>query len=348
MKSKVVAALKLLLPLGFGIFLIWLFYDALCEDQRKDLFKAFGKANYWWVAVGVVMGWFSHLSRAYRWKYLLDPMGYKIGFWRSYHAVMIGYLVNMVFPRAGEASRAAVLSKTEKVPFQKGFGSILAERAVDLVMLATIGLITLFLQADKIDLFKTKVDAFKSGSVGCGNTLIFSILGNVVVYGLLVGFIAVTALLIFKPSFREKVWHFIKGLIEGIFSIFKTKHKVPFLGHTFLIWILYLGMFYVNFLAVGEMSHLGADAVFAGFIAGAVGIVLVQGGIGVYPAFVGLITTIYLPGNIDGIAPEALAMGWIAWTSQTIMLIVLGLISLAVNGKNVKFTADEPTQQTQS
>ena len=119
MKSKIISALKIISPLGFGVFLIWLFYDALCEDQKKDLFAAFGKANYFWVFIALIFAFLSHVSRAYRWRYLLKPMGFNIKFWNAYHALMIGYIVNIIFPRAGEASRAGVLSKTENVPFRK-------------------------------------------------------------------------------------------------------------------------------------------------------------------------------------------------------------------------------------
>lgn len=349
MKSKIISALKIILPLGFGVFLIWLFYDALCEDQKKDLFAAFGKANYLWVGLALVFSWFSHVSRAYRWRYLLDPMGYKISFWNAYHALMIGYVVNLIFPRAGEASRAGVLAKTEKVPFQKGFGTIVAERAVDVVMLGIVVVITLALQYDKIDLFQAKIASFNSEGAGCGNTLIFSVLGKVVIYGVLVGVLGGVALFIFMPKFRNKIKKFVQGVFEGIFSIFKTKYKLQYIGHTIFIWVMYILMFSICFLALDSTATLGIDAMLAGFVAGTIGIVLVQGGIGVYPAFVGLILTIYIaPADYLGIFPDALALGWIIWTSQTLLMIVLGLISMALNGKNVKFDKNEPLTETES
>ncbi|MEX1001486.1 MAG: lysylphosphatidylglycerol synthase transmembrane domain-containing protein [Crocinitomicaceae bacterium] len=341
MKSKLFSFLKIVLPLGFGVFLIWLFYDALCPDQRADLFVAFGKANYFWVFLALVFSFMSHVSRAWRWKYLLSPMGYKVSFWNAYHALMIGYLVNLVFPRAGEASRAGVIAKTDNVPFQKGFGTILAERTVDVVMLGIITLITLGLQVNKLELFEAKIDTFNSGKDGCGNTMIFAILGDIVKYGLIIGFVVVVALTLFKKSFRHKIIQFVRDLFEGVFSIFRTKYKLHFIGHTFFIWIMYILMFSVCFFAVEETANLGLDAMLAGFIAGSIGIILVQGGIGVFPAFVGLIITTYLDPLFPGILPEALALGWIIWTSQTLLMIILGLISLVINGKNVKFKANE-------
>lgn len=345
MKSKIISALKLILPLGFGVFLIWLFYDALCEGQKKTLFDAFKKANYFWVFLALIFSFSSHLSRAWRWRYLLSPMGYKVKFWNAYHAVMIGYIVNLVFPRAGEVSRAGVLSRTEKVPFQKGFGTILAERAVDLGMLGIVVLITLGLQMDKIDLFQAKIAEFGSNGGGCGNTLIFSILGKIVTYGILAGIAGIIILTIVKKSFRAKIGKFLKELWEGVISIFKTKYKFQFIGHTFFIWIMYVMMFSVCFYAIEETSHLGIDAMLAGFVAGTFGIVLVQGGIGVYPALVSMVLVVYMSDDPEA-AAQTLALGWIIWTSQTIMVIVLGLISLAINGKNVKFDKDELAQSS--
>ena len=342
MKAKLISSLKIILPLSFGVFLIWLFYDALCEDQKAELFQAFAKANYWWVVLALLFGFASHLSRAYRWKFLLDPMGYKISFVSSYHAVMIGYLVNLVFPRAGEASRAGILAKSENVPFQKGFGSILAERAVDVFMLGIIVLITIVLKLDKISIFQSKISWFNSPGQNCGNTAIFSFLGSLVTYGILIGFVVAIVLFIIKPKFRSLFTNFVKGMLEGILSIFRTKYKLYYLGHTVFIWVMYILMFSVCFFAVDSTAVLGIDAMLAGFVAGTIGIILVQGGIGVFPAFVGLILTTYLaPLDNSGIVPDALALGWIIWTSQTLLVILLGLVSLILSNRNLKIKQHE-------
>lgn len=342
MKKAILNILKIGIPIAFGLGLIWLFYDALCEDEKDHLFNAFRTADYTWVFLSLIIGWLSHASRAYRQKYLLKPLGYNISFWNSYHALMIGYLVNLAFPRAGEASRAGILSKTEKVPFQKGFGTILAERTFDVAMLGIVSAIMLILQLDKIDLFQEKIAHFNTGADNCGNTLVFSILGGVVKYGIIFGFILVVLLFTFKSGIRRKIIDFVKGLFEGVFSIFKSKNKVPFIAHTLFIWMMYVSMFSICFYAIDSTSVLGLDAMLAGFVAGTLGMIVVQGGIGVYPAFVGLIITIYIaPEDFNGISPDALALGWIIWASQTIMMIILGLISYLINSKNVSLIPDE-------
>lgn len=342
MKGKLISILKILIPLAFGIFLIWLFYDALCEKEKTELFLAFRKADYFWVFISLFFGFASHISRAYRWKYMLAPMGYDVKFWNSYHAVMISNFVNLAFPRAGEISRAAIFAKTEKVPFQKGFGTILAERAIDVGMLGIIFLISVALQFDKFDLFKTKLENFTAGEGNCGNLFVFNLFAQLVMYGIAFAVIGVVLIYIFRKKFRERIRHFIIGILEGVIAVFRMKKKMKYIFHTVFIWVMYICMFSICFLSLDSTASLGLEAMLPGFIAGTVGIILVQGGIGVYPAAVGLIITVYMDQTgVMNIHPEALALGWIIWTSQTGMMIVLGLISMALNGKNVTFDADE-------
>jgi len=337
LKVKIINFLKLSIPIAFGIGLIWLFYDALSEHQKIELFKAFSEANYFWVVLSLVFGWFSHLSRSQRQKYLLKPMGYTVSFWNAYHALMIGYLVNLAFPRAGEASRAGMLLKTEGVPFEKGFGTIIAERAFDVLMLGIIAMIAITLQFDKLDLFIAAKKNFINGNGSNGNLMVFSILGEIVKWGIILGVIGGVVLFIFKKELRQKIINLVKGVFEGVFAIFKSKDKLPFIGHTIFIWTMYIIMFSICFLALDSTANLGIDAMLAGFIAGTLGMIVVQGGIGVYPAFVGVIVTIYMVNTgDDAVLPEALALGWIIWTSQTLMMVVLGLVSLVINSRNIK------------
>lgn len=340
MKKKLINAIKIIIPLSIGGGLIWLFYDALCENQKSELFRAFKTAHYSWVLLSLVLGWMSHLSRAARQRYLLEPLGYKVSFWNSYHALMTGYLINLLFPRAGEASRAGILTKSDNVPFDKGFGTIIAERAIDVVMLGIIGVLMLVLQIDKIDLFQEKIQMFRTeGIETCGNQMVFHVLGLIIKWGVILGVLAAIVLFIFKPHIRQKLIDLVRGVFQGLFSIFKSKNKLPFIGHTIAIWVLYVAMFSLCFYSLDDTAHLGLDAMLAGFVAGTLGMVFVQGGIGVYPAFVGLIITIYLaPADYTGISPEALALGWIIWASQTIMMIILGLVSMIVSGKNVSIS----------
>ena len=161
--------IKIIIPLLLGGLLVGYSLTIISPEKLAKYFK---DANYWWIALGLLFGILSHLSRAYRWKYLLEPMGYKPKFINSMLAVLIAYLVNLLLPRAGEVSRAAIMANYEKIPFEKGFGTIVAERIADMLMMLVIVVITLFIQFDFIfelltkDFNPTKTVLLILGSVG--------------------------------------------------------------------------------------------------------------------------------------------------------------------------------------
>ena len=328
MKRAVIAILKVGIPLTIGVWLVFYFYDALDPVQREELFAAFRQADLRWLGLSIVIGWISHVSRSWRWRYILEPLGYSPGFWNCYHAVMAGYFMNLFLPRAGEASRALSLYRTEKVPFEQGFGTILAERAVDMIMLLGIAGITVLLQLEKLDLFKSRIAAFRAsqGLAQEGGTA----WGPWIMAGMATVVIIMVYLLATRPTLRYKVWELLRGFGQGLRAVFRTKDRTGFILHTLIIWVAYIGAFKVGFYALPETMDIPTAGILAGFVAGAVGIVLVQGGVGVYPAFVALIVSIYMAAPAGGgyIRPEALAMGWLLWVSQTLMLIVLGGLSL--------------------
>ncbi len=327
MRKAVWGTLKVAIPIALGIWLVVHFYGQLDDGQRAALFSAIGRAEMPWLVLSTALGWLSHVLRGWRWRYLLHHLGHRPGFWSCYHAVMGGYFMNMLLPRAGEASRAAMLLRSEGVPFEKGFGTILAERAVDMLMLGGLAGFTALLQADKLDLFRERITAFQAQQVGTqgGGGWAWWLLAAIGI-----ALLVVTYLVLTREGLRARVMDGVRGLLEGIRSILRTPDKVPYLMHTLLIWVLYVAMFWVGFLALPETAAVPAAGVLAGFIAGSVGIVLVQGGIGAYPAFVALIVSIYMPAGIESgaIRPEALAMGWLLWLAQTVMIIGLGGLSL--------------------
>jgi hypothetical protein len=326
-KKQLIRVLKIVLPLMFGVFLVWYFYDKLSAADRKNLYNAFAQANYLWVIVGLIPGFLAILSRAWRWRYMLDAMGFRIPFWGSYHAIMIGYLINYALPRAGEASRAGLITHYYKVPFARGFGTIMAERIIDLVMLGVITLLAVFLLQDRLDLFEERLGLFQreiGGSEGGGIDL-----GMIVIILVGTAIVASVVMAIIRPSFRQKLRELFRGMMDGLLSVFHMNRKWEYLLHTVFIWVAYVLMFIIPFEALESTSTVPFDGRLAGFIAGTVGIVAVQGGIGVYPAFVGMIISVYLSGDSGQlIHPQAMAMGWIIWTSQTVMMVALGGISL--------------------
>ena len=329
MKRFLVSVLKLGLPLAVGLWLVHQQYSALTPVQRDDLFLAFKRADLLWLCLAMVVGWLAHVSRAWRWRYLLAPMGYRPGFWNCYHGVMVGYFMNMFIPRAGEASRAALLFRAEHVPFEKGFGTVMGERVVDSLVLLGFAAVALGLQLDKLELFSAQINRFRAEQ-GVADESGGIPWRWVILAVVLLGAAALAYLLATRPEVKARFKDALRGFFQGLQAVLRTPKKGLFLLHTGLIWAGYLGMFYVGFFCLPGMDQVPFAAILAGFIAGAIGIVLVQGGIGVYPAFVALIVGVYMAPPEGGglLRPDALAMGWLLWAAQTLMIIALGGLSL--------------------
>jgi len=316
---KIKKVLKISLPLLLGVFLVWY---SLSKVSLEELLVYAKNADYTWVILGICLGFFSHLSRAYRWRFQLEPMGYNIKFGNSIMAVFATYLINYTIPRAGEVARVSILTNYEGVPFEKGFGTIVAERIADMLVMLGIITITLFLQFDFI--YNFLIEKFNP-------IKILSVIGTILI-------LVIVSLLFIKRSHSKiaiRIRAFISGFFEGVLSIFKTKKKWAFMFHTLFIWTMYLFMFYFTSLSVEELYGISTGAILIGFISASFSIAATNGGIGSYPL------AIYAAFSIFGIAEEpSIAFGWIMWASQTLMIIVFGGLSLIYlpiyNRKNSK------------
>jgi len=294
--------------------------DLIQKQNKEAFFNKILEMNYGWIALSLVVGLFSHLARAHRWKYLLEPMGYQTSFANRYHATMVGYVVNLVLPRAGEASRAGSLMKSSNVPFSNSFGTIIAERAIDLILLALVGLITVSLSVEDFILLYNKL--FSGEKSERSSALIYIIAGFLVF--LLIAWIFLRK----NKGLRTKIWNFIGNVKSGLFSIIKSKNPGAFVFYSFGIWALYIVYFGICFFALEETKHVPLQGVLMAFIAGTIGVMLTNGGVGVYPLFVGTVITFYAFPEFNGAHNTALALATVIWLTQTFFLIVLGLISL--------------------
>lgn len=296
---------KTAVPLIIGGCLVWY---SLSKISIAVLISYIQNARYDWVLLGLFFGILSHLSRAYRWKFIIEPLGFKPRFTNSFLALLVGYLVNLAVPRAGEVIRALVLSNYEKVPFENGFGTIVGERIADLMMMLLIIIITLFVQFDFIyELTSRNFDPAKIGML-----LLILIVGF---------FIFSHAVKKSTSGVLLKLKTFSLGLIKGITSIFKMKNKGAFIFHTLFIWTMYLLMFWAIVPAI-EGLEVPFGGVLIGFIAGGLSIATTNGGIGLYPVAVAAAFTLF-----DVSTEPATAFGWIVWITQTGMILVFGGLS---------------------
>ena len=307
MNKKITKILKLTFPLILGVVLVWY---SLSKISFQELLLYFKNANYIYIGLGLLFGLLSHLSRAYRWKFMIEPMGYSLRMSNSIMAVFAAYLVNYTIPRAGEITRATILTNYEGVPFEKGFGTIVAERVADVLMMVCIIMITLLLEFEFIYQFFN--ERFNPLKIVIGGSIL-----------LVIGILLMVLIKRSQSKFAVKIKIFISGLIEGAMSIFKMKKKWAFIFHTVVIWAMYVLMFYITTFALDETTNIPLAAILIGFISASFSIAATNGGIGSYPV------AVFAAFSIFSIAKEpSIAFGWIMWSSQTLLIIVLGGLSL--------------------
>jgi uncharacterized protein (TIRG00374 family) len=310
LKKQLGKWLTILIPLFIGIGIIYYQFTTLTLEEIEKIKLSFQKANYNYILVTLVIACIGHWSRAYRWKFALNHLGYQTKFHNNFFTVCVSYLVNLTVPRSGEISRAALLKKYEDVPFDKAFGTIVAERIVDLMVFFLFVIIGFISQYNTIHQFliDKKVPI---------NTIIYTLIGGFVM------------LIIFILIWIYAEWEIIKklkkklaGLTEGMTTIYKMKDRWKYLFHSFFIWFSYLLMFYIAKFALPETSEIGFDIIIMGFVFGSLAIGFSNGGLGAFPFSIALIFSLYGISNDIGTA-----FGWLIWTSQTFLTILLGLIS---------------------
>ena len=311
--KKLYHNLKIIFPPFLGIFFIYLSVEMTSAEERKLIISYIRNADLKYIISAIVFGVLSHLSRAFRWKFLLNPLGYDPRFINSILAVLVSYIANLGIPRSGEILRATTLSNYEKIPFEKLFGTIIAERLIDFIILLSLIFLTLSLQFESIwEILREKTfDLQKLIAVIFILSLIF--------FGLK-KFLGKN-----NSKILTKIKAFIEGLIEGIMSIKNMPYKLAFATHTIFIWTMYFSMFYIIKWTIPEMQNLQIIQMLPSFVIGGLTLTATNGGIGIYPLSVAMTLSSFGISNESG-----LAFGWIVWTSQTLMIIFFGSLSFFI------------------
>lgn len=316
--------LKFLFFLGIGILLIWLVVKDKTDEEIANIKGALQQANYFWILFSVVISGLSHYFRALRWKLLLEPMGHQPKTSTTFFSVMVGYLANLALPRVGEVTRCGVLTRYEKVPFVQGFGSVIAERALDVVCVILLFFITLGIEFKKIS--------------GIANDLVFvPVAGKLqalmqkqlfVIIFCVVAIMFIAAFFYFRKKIKAltsgKVKGFVNGLWEGLLSVKKVDRPVMFIVHTILIWLMYILQVYVCFFAFEELKGLSFVVAMVITVFGSLAVVVVPGGTGVYQIIViQILTTVYFMSQT-----ASFAFAWSVWASQIVLILIAGMMSL--------------------
>jgi uncharacterized protein (TIRG00374 family) len=312
--------------LALGFLLLFFAFRGIALDELAGTIK---RANFWWIGLSLIFAAVSFFSRARRWILLIEPLGYKPAFWNTYHSMMIGYLSNFALPRLGEVTRCVTLGRREKIPVDSLFGTVIIERVIDLLMLFLIMLVLLFSWMEKFGAF------FGEQVLMPLQQKLADTFGGTWLFWLMVGVAAFSTFLLLylfrnklsKFSIIQKIINILKGVVDGLKTIYKMERKWEFILHSVLIWFFYILMTWMVVFALEETSGLTfIDGMFLLVIGGLGMSAPVTAGFGAYHWITsrGLVFVYDFPLELGG------AYAILAHESNSLLTILMGAVSYAI------------------
>lgn len=310
MKFNLGSIIKFTISLTLGLGLVWFLNSKISADQRIQIIEGLKNIQPWLLVVSILLAALACVIRAFRWKMLLAPMGYQPRNSTLISSIFIMYLGNLIFPRLGEILRCSVLLKEEDVPLDKGIGTMITERLVDVFGLGLYFVLALLFEYDRFFEIYSKYKAMRGES-------------SYLIPILLLVTMLLGAILIWRVSkLRQFILEKIHGVLEGLKSILKLKSPTLFVLYSLAIYFIYFISTYILFLAFSETTPLSLGCGLVVLIAGTLGVGLTQGGIGAYQVLVTWTLELY------GISTTtAQTYSWAAWILPTATLVIFGLIS---------------------
>ena len=324
MRKIIINVFQYIFFLGLGIFLIWYTTRHLTTEEVAMMKTSLMNAHYLLVIPAMILLLFAHYSRALRWKILMEPLGFQPSNVNTFIAVMLSYFFNLLVPRLGEVMKCTILARYEKTPVDKLIGTMVAERACDVICLLLVIFITIILQINIVGEFASeelrKLFLTKAGDFNVTKLIIF--IGIILLGIVLVRFIFNRYS---HVGIIQKVSSIFRGIWEGLTSVRHVKRKTAFVLHTIFIWSMYLFSIRIGFYAMDAVSHLGMRASFTILSFGSLAMIVTQGGIGAYQLAVQKTLVLYNISEVDG-----LAFGWLLWLVQTLMVLGVGFLCLLI------------------
>src|SRR6186997_2938933 len=324
MKGKLLTILKYMILLGVAAALL---LYALRGMDIKKIIQQISHADVFWVSVSGLISIIAFVVRAHRWNLLIEPLGYSPSLKNTTYSVIVGYFANLAIPRLGEVSRCGALSKAESIPFNKLLGTVIVERAIDVITLLLCMLFAALIEFKRLGSFFSEniFNPFIKKLEQLSNSPF--ILGGIIV--VLIVLIAIA--IYFKRKNKSRgtesaISKLIKGFIDGLRSVANLKRPGRFIFHSILIWFLYYLGTYVAFFAFPFTAGLGAGAALFLLVASGLGMSApVQGGIGAYHLLVSQGLMLYGLSQQDG-----LTFATLLHTLQLLLVVVFGVISLLI------------------
>jgi len=316
-KTKAKQGIQFILFLSLGLLLLWYTTSALTDEDIKKVKELVFKSDLFYVFPSIGALLLSHYIRSIRWKMMLDELGSKPRLTNVFLSVLVGYFLNLVFPRLGEVAKCSLLGKYEKMPVDKLIGTIVAERILDLICLVFVIALTIASQLDQLGNYAGEL---MDKLVGKANDSV-----NMAIFIIAFVFILLSLgyWLLRKSKWLNSLQSFFQGIKEGLFVIRKIEKKRMFILYTVLIWFLYLLSIRIGFYSMLDTISLSWVPSLTILTFGSFAMIATQGGVGAYQLAVQKTLSFYQINEVSG-----LAFGWLLWSVQTFMLLIVGPIAM--------------------
>ncbi|TNF44347.1 MAG: flippase-like domain-containing protein [Cytophagales bacterium] len=317
MNSTLKKGIQIALSLGVAVWIFWFLYK---DIDASSLWNQLQTSNWLWIGGSLVISWIGFWLRGWRWTLLISKEeGIPVDSTRSYHAVMIGYLANLLVPRAGEVARCGILTRTNGVSLGHLLGTVIIERSIDLLFLVGTILLAFLLENQLfLDLSSGLVDLSSLGEKAANNLPL--VLGGAVVFFL---FFYILFRRFRNHGLINKLQGFFRQIFSGVKSISQMRNPLGFWLTSVAIWVIYFLTMYFVSLAIESTANLTPGEVLLVMVMGSIGMVApVQGGIGTFHALVAYILIQLGVSETDGKIFAAIIHG-----TQLVFMLILGLLS---------------------
>ncbi|GAB3653553.1 lysylphosphatidylglycerol synthase transmembrane domain-containing protein [Echinicola sediminis] len=323
MKLNLKQWIQVVISLSVAIWIFWFLYK---DVKMESLLEALQQASFFWIGISILISAFGFWLRAWRWKLLINAdLHEKISSGRAFWALMVGYLVNMLVPRAGEVARCGVLKRTNGLPVSKLLGTVILERSIDLLFMLVVIFMAFVLEREVF--LELSADLVSVDSI----LAVLSKYLPLVIGGVVLLFMAFYWI---SKRYRDhglvqKFHHFIRELIQGLKSVQRMDNRLGFWVASIGIWLIYYYMMYFIAKGIPSTANLSPSAILMVMVMGSIGMVApVQGGIGTFHALVAFILMTY------GLAEEeGKIFAVIVHSSQVLIVLITGVISLLAVAK---------------
>lgn len=321
------ALIKFGVPLVVSIGLCYLLFKGQNVGEMVTVIRT--QCDFRWIALCLCLAILSHVIRAMRWGIQLRALGIKVPLFALVLSIFGCYAVNLVLPRLGELWRSGYIARRQAVAFDRVFGSMIADRLSDTIVVGLLTLVTFIFAGNAMmeylgqnrDTYHRLTDLMTSPWLWAG------IAAAAVLTGLLLHALR-------RTRFVKKLADFCRGIWQGFAVIATMPGKGRWLLLTVLLWGCYFIQLYVAFYSFPLTAEVidvhGVMAVFVCWVLSSLSMgVPSNGGIGPWQWAVVFGLGIYSAG-VPGLTTQyATTFANLVMGTNTLLLIALGLFTFA-------------------